>query len=323
MARSDEAPIARGRWVCPIAGLQIGDVDAPVELMSIRDQRDKQDTTFWLTPMAADFKERLAAGASGLPAADMDLALLSAAVETDALVVYGDDPPRSTGLRVIGFALSLWLPRVGIPWCFVVEGSPNPPGGLEWTDHEPLTPALAKAAQPLPVSMRSLRATIHAVVSNYAAIEWPSIRFYLAGQRPHYLDTVFEYALVLEALLCRGGGGELRYRVSTRAAILLGETPERRAEIRKEVTRLYDLRSAIVHGRPKEAGKLVDRLGGLGGAVQLARRLSRGTFLAVLQRPQLLAAAGLDTMSLQGEPPGPDPAFSELHDEEIGREGQG
>ena len=61
-------------------------------------------------------------------------------------------------------------------------------------------------------------------------------------------DSFLLHAIALESILV--GGDEktdLRYKLSTRCAHLLGEDLERRKTIKKEMDHLYDVRSAIVH----------------------------------------------------------------------------
>jgi len=54
----------------------------------------------------------------------------------------------------------------------------------------------------------------------------------------------------LEVLFCPGAG-ELRFRVSSFLAAFLEGSGEERARRQREIARLYDLRSAAAHGRPR------------------------------------------------------------------------
>ena len=60
-------------------------------------------------------------------------------------------------------------------------------------------------------------------------------------------DRILDYAIALE-ILYRLDNSELTYKLGTRAAFLLGRTPEERRQTFKKVTMFYSIRSAIVHG---------------------------------------------------------------------------
>jgi hypothetical protein len=53
--------------------------------------------------------------------------------------------------------------------------------------------------------------------------------------------------IILEALLSTGTSGITR-QISERAATLIGQSPENRRHIRREIKKLYNLRSQITHG---------------------------------------------------------------------------
>jgi hypothetical protein len=67
-------------------------------------------------------------------------------------------------------------------------------------------------------------------------------------------DQLIELVIALEALFSPSHEGELRYRIS----FLLGRDPKERAEIFQFVKRMYDERSAFVHGgkNPIQAGSV-------------------------------------------------------------------
>lgn len=59
--------------------------------------------------------------------------------------------------------------------------------------------------------------------------------------------------VTLEALFSRSGDNtEIGYKISNRAATLLGKDQAHRIELRKEIKELYNLRSRIIHGDPLE-----------------------------------------------------------------------
>ena len=65
------------------------------------------------------------------------------------------------------------------------------------------------------------------------------------------LDRILDYAIALE-ILYRLDGTELTYKLGTRAAWLLGKTPEERREIFDKIAKFYGIRSAIMHGSTRK-----------------------------------------------------------------------
>ena len=75
-------------------------------------------------------------------------------------------------------------------------------------------------------------------------------RFDSAYERKDPEDSLIDYAIALTSLFSRGDeAGVGRYRLSIRAALLLGRKTNEREKIRQEVLEIYDKRSDIVHGR--------------------------------------------------------------------------
>jgi hypothetical protein len=66
-------------------------------------------------------------------------------------------------------------------------------------------------------------------------------------------ESLVNWMIALEALYS-DSAQELRHKLSVRVAWMLGETPQERLEITSRMRELYDLRSAIVHGRPATIG---------------------------------------------------------------------
>lgn len=77
-------------------------------------------------------------------------------------------------------------------------------------------------------------------------------RFNLGYERSRVEDKLIDYMVGFEALLLPGVKGEYGYRMSLRAAALLGEDPHRRAAVQKNVKKAYTVRSDIVHGSGKK-----------------------------------------------------------------------
>jgi len=62
-------------------------------------------------------------------------------------------------------------------------------------------------------------------------------------------SKILDCVVALESLFSKSGEGtEIGFRISNRAAILLGENSAKRLELRKEVRDFYNQRSKIVHG---------------------------------------------------------------------------
>jgi len=71
-------------------------------------------------------------------------------------------------------------------------------------------------------------------------------------------DSILSIITGLEALLVKGEG-QLTYKVSLYAALILGETSERRKEIFELVKSMYNLRSKVVHGEAETLVKLLSK----------------------------------------------------------------
>ena len=63
------------------------------------------------------------------------------------------------------------------------------------------------------------------------------------------LDSIIDVAIALE-LMYQPQAGETTYRLTTRAAFFLGVNAKERNEIGQNMKAFYDVRSAIMHGRP-------------------------------------------------------------------------
>ena len=95
-------------------------------------------------------------------------------------------------------------------------------------------------------------------------------------------DRILDYAIALE-ILYRLDSSELTYKLGTRAACLLGETPEKRRETFERITEFYNIRSAIVHGpTTKKHKKLCNE--DFQQACAIGRDLACDTLSELLQR---------------------------------------
>jgi len=79
-----------------------------------------------------------------------------------------------------------------------------------------------------------------------ASIQWASRAEVELRERRE--EAFLHYAIALESIVLGGKHNvELTYQLSMRTALLAGDTPEKREEIKKEMRDLYDIRSRIVH----------------------------------------------------------------------------
>jgi hypothetical protein len=64
-------------------------------------------------------------------------------------------------------------------------------------------------------------------------------------------DAFLDALITLEALFGSGAGEGVTYKIRMRCAVVIGNTTAERIIIADEITKLYTLRSKIVHGRGK------------------------------------------------------------------------
>ena len=74
--------------------------------------------------------------------------------------------------------------------------------------------------------------------------------YFRRGRLDEYFDSKFiDWFIALEALYSKDEERtEMRFRLSNRIATLLGESTDERISIQEKFKKLYDLRSAVVHG---------------------------------------------------------------------------
>jgi len=86
-------------------------------------------------------------------------------------------------------------------------------------------------------------------------------RFSQANERTSVEDKIIDYLICAEALFLSSGGsfqGELKYRLSHRAAMFIENDTEKQREMFKFMQKAYDVRSAIVHGATPKLPKKED-----------------------------------------------------------------
>jgi len=86
-------------------------------------------------------------------------------------------------------------------------------------------------------------------------------RFSQANERESIEDKIIDYLISAEALFLSSGGsfqGELKYRLSHRAAMFIEAETEKQRKIFKFMQKAYDVRSAIVHGATPKLPKKED-----------------------------------------------------------------
>jgi len=86
-------------------------------------------------------------------------------------------------------------------------------------------------------------------------------RFSQANERTNIEDKIIDYLISAEALFLSSGGsfqGELKYRLSHRAAMFIENETEKQRKMFKFMQRAYDVRSAIVHGAAPKLPKKED-----------------------------------------------------------------
>jgi hypothetical protein len=86
-------------------------------------------------------------------------------------------------------------------------------------------------------------------------------RFSQANERESIEDKIIDFLISAEALFLSSGGsfqGELKYRLSHRAAMFIDDESEKQRKIFKFMQKAYDVRSAIVHGATPKLPKKKD-----------------------------------------------------------------
>jgi hypothetical protein len=97
-------------------------------------------------------------------------------------------------------------------------------------------------------------------------------------------DSLIDAVVAWENLFGHGGTTEVVFRVTLALAHLLEEDPAKRMALRRELTKIYDLRSRVLHG--DELGPKDDLAQGKERAVEVAVQAIAKLFR---NRPALLA----------------------------------
>jgi Apea-like HEPN len=126
------------------------------------------------------------------------------------------------------------------------NADPPPPGDEEAIDKE-----MADATR---LALRSIRQS-----ANRETVEFASRRLGYGSGRSRHEDAFIDYMVGLESLLTdRNQKGEVTYKISMRTAAMLGETPDERMQIKRDVNRLYGKRSDVLHGTATELDLAAD-----------------------------------------------------------------
>ena len=127
----------------------------------------------------------------------------------------------------------------------------------------------------------------------------PSRRLNAALLRRDEEDSILDLTIGLEALLIGDGKGEINFKLAMRAAALCKVEPFEDYTAMKVAwlcKRIYDFRSAVVHGGSKVDKSCVIKVGEEKTirAVALGTRLLRHVILALCRRPEFLDSSKLD-----------------------------
>ena len=114
------------------------------------------------------------------------------------------------------------------------------------------------------------------------AIQRTAASLGIPGGRLGAEDRLIDASVALEAMYGPFDGGEIRRKISQRAAWLLGQSDDERRAISKEMKFFYRTRSKVVHGTvskdARKRGKELD------GALASGRDLARRSLFALLDR---------------------------------------
>jgi hypothetical protein len=140
-----------------------------------------------------------------------------------------------------------------------------------------------------------------AVVTAEPRMALAARRFGQAQRRDEIEDAVLDLCIALEAALGDAARSEMTHKISMRAAVLLASGGADPVRVKLHVKRLYDWRSALVHGA--DVDKPIKRFGGEGGsaadALSLANTLTRLVLASMLRRTDVVTGSDLDRMMLE------------------------
>lgn len=142
----------------------------------------------------------------------------------------------------------------------------------------------------------------------------PSLRRFSRACSEVMEESIIDFVVVLDALLGRGIHDEITHRVAARGALLLAPKIEDRPHYYRALKYIYNVRSALVHGRTEELPRIrpIEResLAALGVTLEgenifdryhiadFARQIARRTLLAFLEGPARLDTDWLVNLEL-------------------------
>jgi hypothetical protein len=81
----------------------------------------------------------------------------------------------------------------------------------------------------------------------------------MAAAQEDDAEAIIDYTIALEALLVPGAQSEVSFRLRLNGARYLADSVDERSQVFKDLTKLYDIRSKLVHGAaaltPYDGGK--------------------------------------------------------------------
>jgi hypothetical protein len=131
--------------------------------------------------------------------------------------------------------------------------------GASWADPPALDPLTKEQVDELAVWADRVSRFYHPSI----AVAMRRTLSAVAERRSSAEDTLIDAVIAWENLFGTGGTSEMTFRVTTSLALLLEPDPTSRPALRKELSKVYDLRSKVAHGgevRPKDhLGERKDR----------------------------------------------------------------
>ena len=106
-------------------------------------------------------------------------------------------------------------------------------------------------------------------------------------------DRILDVAIALEIMYGPFDGGEISHKLRTRAAWLLGASPDDRISIAQDMKAFYNARSSVVHGSTKADREKLER------TFPIGRELARSTLTALLVKGP---APDWDRLVVSGDP---------------------
>lgn len=135
-----------------------------------------------------------------------------------------------------------------LPYGTIGSGTPNPASSLHaWSPFDTKYTLLQSERESLVSFTRAFLSHPPGVGS--AWIELAGGRLDDAHRRELDRDRLIDSVVLLEAVLLHDGEDELGFRLASRGAALLGDSPDKRAELHSTFRGAYNRRSKILHGK--------------------------------------------------------------------------